>query len=384
MMRARAQAYDRARSDPGLAVFFVDVPLAPDGRIALATAGGQTIRAGTDKVLELIRDGHYDRESQGLQFLAAPQSLQQYEAFVEDVQRVADAMDREVFIVAEPEATVRYDDANRTFTTLGRGGQVIAWRAIRPEPPRGSLAGVHVWVDNGVVVVGDLVEPPAVTLHVHADTESGLVEPRGADPAQRGGELAAYVRDGGRRTDVVTIAAAGLAWLGQASAQQIDELLTRLGLPPVPARPLRLVSDPAGPGTLPEVGARLAALASLRRASVYLGTGVSYDWRARDLSAASWQRIEPEEAGGVPGPEEPLLARDELSGLLLPAAPPQGYGSGIDMGPGGAWPALSASGGPGRGGAQLLRDRREGGACPAFGRPQGVRRAGHFRAPGEH
>ena len=346
MARAGVRAYAQRRSETGLGMFFVDVPLAGNGGIALVTVGGQTIGAGTGQVLELIRDGGYDRESQVLQFLAAPQLPPQYQVFLQEVQRVADAIGRDVYIVAGPRAAVDYDHNPRRFVARGPGGEVVGWRLVRPGTPGGVLAGVRVRVDDGVVVVGDLAEPPAVTSRVYADAGSGVAEPHGPGLAGRGGELAAYVRDGGRRADVITIAAAGLAWLGQVSAEDVGGLLTGLGLPVVPARAVRLVSDPpaAGAARLP-AGAEglLEELASLRGASVYLGTGVFYDWRARDLGG-SWQRIGPRGASAAGGADEIVLAGDEVSGLLLPPAPP-GYGSGVDVGPGVAGlPAVRAGG----------------------------------------
>ncbi len=330
----RIPAYRQARSDPRLSVFFVDVPLTDDGQIAVVTsATGGISPADTDQVVELITRGRYDSESQVLQFLASPPTQQAYDAYVDDVQGIADVLRRSVFTVQGPGVTVGYDPLRETFVSRS-GGRVADWREILPRPL--SLAGRPVRVDHGVIVIGDLAEPPAQTEHARFDGTSGEWVRRGDDPAGRAGELAAYVRDGRRREDVITIAASDLSWLGEVSAEQVGKVLSALGFPRDPARPVRLVSE-REPDPEPVAG-WLRALASERGSSVYLGSGAWYRWWGeRDLAATSWLRYRPQETsgGGALWPDE--LETDEDSGLLLPAS---GYGPDIGQ-PAGPEQALS-------------------------------------------
>jgi hypothetical protein len=99
---------------------------------------------------------------------------------------------RSAFIVAPHGVSVEFNQDSRSFVSR-RGGTVVPWREIRPGPLAGTLGGRLVRVENGVIVAGDLSEQDAA--------------------AERAGALAAYVRNGRRRADVVTIAASGLSWL---------------------------------------------------------------------------------------------------------------------------------------------------------------------------
>ena len=107
MMAARGLAYQQAGSDPERA-FLVDVPRAADGGIALAYPGGGIARASTAEVLELLKRGGHVRELQALRFPApeTTETPEQYDMFVEDVQRVANELGRHVD-VAQPRLAVR-------------------------------------------------------------------------------------------------------------------------------------------------------------------------------------------------------------------------------------------------------------------------------------
>ena len=269
----RGQAYEHARSDPDLSVFFVDVPLADDGRIALVTSAPADISpASTGEVLALIEGGGYRGESQVLQFLAAPPTPEAYAAFVDEVRRIADALRRSAFIVAGPGATVEYDE--RTFAFVARRGDaVVQWREIPPSPLAGILGGRAAQVDNGVIVVGNLA-----------------------------GELAAYVRNGTHRADVITIAASGQSWLEGVTAGQLDQVLSSLGFGNDPVRPVRLVWEPVpepDAGSAEGLAGLLTALAVARGTAVYLGAEAWYHQGARDL-AASWQRYGPKRPAWCP------------------------------------------------------------------------------------
>jgi hypothetical protein len=282
------RGYYRAVLPRSEQLFLVDIPLV-DGELALVS-NGQARLASTDEVLELIGRDHY--ESRFLQFLAAPPNRRQYEVFVARVQELVDRTGKAAFVVTEAGAGVALDELRRAFVTWDRRGRAAGWRQVLP-----SLGGRRVRLVNGVVVVGDL---------------------------KRDGQLDLYVRKGVSRRDSIVLASKDLAWLTEGSVARVNDVLGQLGFPAESLRPVRLVSEPAGPGEQPGPGAPARVLAELARSrvvSVFVGNDVSYDEHAGDLRARSWQRTAPP---GDPQEEHRLIA-DERSGLLVPEEPAPEY-----------------------------------------------------------
>jgi hypothetical protein len=144
MMRARQDAYDaQEHRDAIPTLFVVDVPLTADGHIGLVfpdgQGGWQVRRAGAAELTDLItRHGGY-APSQGIQFLAVPQTDEQYQEFHRDALEVAARLGREVYIVGEPGATVEYADEVEAFEAWPANWSMVAPPHLRPARYAGEL-----------------------------------------------------------------------------------------------------------------------------------------------------------------------------------------------------------------------------------------------------
>jgi hypothetical protein len=187
MMRDRSGAY-RLWLRPSKGVFFVDIPLAADGRLALAYSDGLVRPASTAEVRELIEQAGYDRNSQVLQFvMAPPQTQAEYEVFQAQVRRLAEELGRDAWIPGRG-AQVEFLTVPPTFAVVTDSPAPVEWQPIRRRPAV-MLGGELVRLINGIVVVGELTE---------------------------NGALAEYLRHGKPRADLIDIIGDKLRpWLGQ-------------------------------------------------------------------------------------------------------------------------------------------------------------------------
>ena len=370
MMRDRAAAYGRLPSRP-LAVFLVDVPLTGDGGIGLvypahgeSEPGWEVRPASTGDVAELIRRGHYDAGSQVIQFLAAPQTGEQYEVFAREAQQVADGLGRDVYIVDAAGAAVTYHDDPDTFEAR-RDGQAIAWRLLTPEA---NLATVIARAVRAIAAGRREAVPPYFEAN-----ENGALVARQADRRVQtfanlvtfepgdvvdavGGSLddyQAYEERGGSEPAVVVVPtleghpvdSARFPLSAAVAADAVVNLRSMgganerhgagLGLDD-DNRPVRLVPRPLD-GVQPDAALDdwVTEFAGLLGASVYLAEQGRFDATFRDFADSNWAEFGPGQQPGLPDavPVSQYVV-NQLTDLLVPASladnpvpvPPDGAG----------------------------------------------------------
>ena len=282
MMGSHGSAYDRVAGDGWQAVFLVDLPLA-DGHLALAYPEDQVRPAAIGEVAELIRRGGWTPAEQVIQLLAAPLTSQEHEVFRAEAQELAEALRRDVFIVAGPGLSVRYDQARGTFVAEGAAGQAASWLQLPgSEPAEGAQPPGYFLTDSGALVRRDAGQ----RLHIFGNLYS--LEPAGDVEARRD-EYEHYVEYEGGGLPLVV---AGTRLGAVESVALARDLIARLALAGKPVRLLIRRLD----GTAPEDGnvLRFASdLAEATGATVYLAQGHRYSTSLHNFTADRWMAVEP-------------------------------------------------------------------------------------------
>ena len=355
MMRDRAHAYNNQLTDYLPGAFVVDVPLTGDGHIGLVYPDrGDTEpdwrvdQASTADVVALINGGGYNSQAQVIQLLAAPETPLQYRVFSRDAQRIADELDRDVYIVGSIGTTVRYLDDMRAFAAVhvDQDGEALAgaWRLLRPAS-RSAQAEVPAYFDTnerGVLTGSSNVQVETFANLVTFEPEHVVHDYRYQYQAYWDREEETGGHGSSELATIVVPTRGGRAVLGWQFAVTALANVRAGGLPErLSDRPMRLLFRPVD-GIEPDRRLNEWALsfATAMGTAIYVAEGIVYNELARDFGARRWQRITPDSADGraasmpryVRNPVTGLLVQENVEANPLPA-PLDGSGQAYNAGP---------------------------------------------------
>ena len=332
MMFERAAAYNDSLAGGGQAAFFVDVPVAGNGRIGLVypdpdgtQPGGWVQAASTADVVDLIRRGGYVAESQVIQILAAP-AQEHYLAYVAHAEEIADELGRDVYIVGRGGATVTYQRHLGGFSAvrgrLGGGGAedqdgvragAVPWRLLRPTATRAQgEAPEYLGTDDDGILAA-----PGVARRIQTFANLVTFE-RSQDVLDRQHDYRRYQEHGGSELGAVVVPTRAGVAVGSGSAslpagwaaQAVSNLRFH-------NRPVRLLFCPLdGIPVASRMEDWALAFANELKTAVYATDSGRFDYTLSDFTADGWRSVVPPDSPRALA--MPRYVRNPVSGLLVP------------------------------------------------------------------